>query len=324
MLTNLIEEVVNKKLAIALVGPTATGKTKVSLSLADEIPAEIVSADSRQIYKYMDIGTAKPSKEERQKVPHHFIDICFPDEYYSAGQYGKEANEIVNKLFEKGKVPLIVGGSGLYIKSLCEGFFEEGYTPEEKAKALKIRKELSFLSRDALYSKLSEIDPETAQIYFDKNYVRLIRALEFYYVKGIPISFYRKAYHRHPDFKTLYIGLIANRDKLYSLINERVERMWEMGLPDEVQQILNMGYSPELNSLNTLGYKETIEYLNGKISKNDAIELIKLNTRRYAKRQITWFKKVRNIHWLDIGDKSLIKKILQLIFNAIENKILSK
>ncbi|MCX7908336.1 MAG: tRNA (adenosine(37)-N6)-dimethylallyltransferase MiaA [Ignavibacteria bacterium] len=312
------EECIEKKIAIAIVGPTAIGKTRLSLFFAEHLPIEIVSADSRQVYKYLDIGTAKPTLEERKIVPHYFIDICNPDDYYSAGQFGKDAENVVNEIFSKRKIPIIVGGSGLYIKALCEGFFEEPYTYEDKIKAQKIRKELSFLSKEALYSKLQEVDPETASLYPDKNYVRLIRALEFYLLKGIPISIYRRTFHRKPNFNTIYVGLICNRDYLYSIINQRVKRMWDIGLVDEVKKILNLGYSPELNSLKSVGYKETIDYLFGRLSETEALELIQRNTRRFAKRQITWFKKVNFINWFDVSIKNFEKNILSFLSNYIE------
>lgn len=315
-----IDEFIENKIAIAIVGPTAIGKTRLSIFLSNHLPVEIISADSRQIYKYMDIGTAKPSVEERELVVHHFIDIRYPDEYYSAGQFGKEAHNLALDIFQRGKIPLIVGGSGLYIKALCEGLFEEKYTSEEKVRALKIRKELSYYSKEALYSKLMECDPETAKLYPDKNYVRLQRALEFYMVKGLPISFYRKNFTFKPKFGTVYIGLICNRDLLYDMINQRVDKMWELGLPDEVRKILDLGYSPELNSLNTVGYKETVDFLFGKITANVAIELIKQNTRRYAKRQVTWFKKVPNINWFDISSNNFERSIMVLLKNYFQKR----
>lgn len=319
MVNDFVEFFLERRIAIALVGPTAIGKTSLSLSLSEILPCEIISADSRQIYKFLDIGTAKPSCQDRSKVPHHFIDICYPDEYYSAGQFGKDANETINLIFKNGRVPLIVGGSGLYVKALCEGFFEEGYTKEEKIKALKIRNELSCWSRDALYSRLLEVDPETAKLYPDKNYVRLLRALEFYEIKGLPISVYRRTFHRKPDFKTIYIGLITVRDRLYSLIEKRVEKMWRNGLVEEVKNILNMGYSPDLNSLNTVGYKETIDFIHNKIDSNTAMSLIKQNTRRYAKRQITWFKKIPQIQWFDALSNNLLDNIVSYLYNKINS-----
>ncbi len=312
------ENYIKNRYAIAIIGPTAVGKTTLSFEIANRLPVEIVSADSRQIFRYLDIGTAKPTKEERNRVPHHFVDICYPDEYFSSGQFGKEGEVVVNNIFKKEKIPLIVGGSGLYVQALCEGFFEEEYSIEEKKESLKIRQELSFLSKDVLYSKLMEVDPETAKLYSDKNYVRLIRALEFYTLKRIPISLYRKLYHRKPNFKTIYIGLICKRDRLYSIIEQRVVQMWKKGLPNEVRHIIDLGYSPNLNSLNTVGYKETIEYLHNKLSESEAIELIQKNTRNYAKRQITWFKRNQNINWFDIENENFVKNIL----NFLENKVL--
>ncbi len=319
MKINLVEDFVNRRCVVALVGPTAIGKTSLALRLSNVLPIEIISADSRQIYRYMDVGTAKPSQEERERVPHHFIDICNPDEYYSAGQFAKDACNTIDQIFAKNKLPFIVGGSGLYIKALCEGIFDEDFTPEEKAKALKIRKELSFLSKETLYSKLLEVDPETAKLYPDKNQVRLIRALEFYFLKGVPISFYRKTFHRLPNFKTIYLGLTCSREKLYSKIEQRVDIMWNMGLVNEVQHLLDMGYNPKLSSLNTVGYKETIAFLCGRLSEIQTIELIKRNTRRYAKRQMTWFNKNSKIRWFDVGAQFLEHSILKFLANYNAN-----
>ncbi len=315
--SSVINKLINKKIAIAIVGPTGIGKTKVSLELAEFIPTEIISADARQIYKFMDIGTAKPTTRERTKVPHHFIDIKFPEEDYNAGEFARQAEVVISKLFEANKIPLIVGGSGLYIKALCEGIFDENYSDEERRKALQIRKELSYLSKDALYRKLQEIDPETAKLYPDKNPVRLIRALEFYLVKGIPISLRRKTLTKKPNFRTIYFGLSTNRDILYRRIEQRVDEMWEAGLVEETKRLLQMGYSENLNSLNTVGYKETIQFLKNKLSQTETIELIKRNTRRYAKRQITWFKKNESIIWIDVEKMNVLK----LIFNALENVV---
>ncbi|MFN3781453.1 MAG: tRNA (adenosine(37)-N6)-dimethylallyltransferase MiaA [Candidatus Kapaibacteriota bacterium] len=319
MKKNLVEDFINQRYVVALVGPTAIGKTSLALRLSNVLPMEIISADSRQIYKFMDIGTAKPSQEEREKVPHHFIDICNPDEYYSAGQFAKDAWNVIDQIFAKSKLPFIVGGSGLYIKALCEGIFEEDFTPEEKAQALKIRKELSFLSKETLYAKLLEVDPDTAKLYPDKNQVRLIRALEFYFLKGVPISFYRRTFHKSPNFKPIYLGLTCSREKLYAKIEQRVDLMWQMGLVEEVQHLLDMGYNPRLSSLNTVGYKETIDFLNKKLSQIQAIELIKRNTRRYAKRQITWFNKNTKIRWFDVGAQFLESSILKFLVNYNAN-----
>ncbi|MCX7880137.1 MAG: tRNA (adenosine(37)-N6)-dimethylallyltransferase MiaA [Ignavibacteria bacterium] len=318
MVEKIFENFIENKTVPAIIGPTGIGKTNLALQLSEYLPLEVISADSRQIYRYLDIGTAKPTPMERDKVRHHFVDILDPDEYYSAGRFGKDSEEKISEIFEQNKIPLVVGGSGLYIKALFEGFFDESYTEDEKTKALKIRKELLLLDRDTLYKKLLEVDKETASIYPDKNISRLIRALEFYFVKGIPISLYRKFFHRKPKFKPLYIGLITDRERLYWLINQRVEKMWSLGLVEEVRRILDMGYSPSLNSLNTVGYKETIDYIFNKISELFAIEQIKKNTRNYAKRQITWFRKVLNIKWFNIENRNLINQVLNYLNSHIE------
>lgn len=310
-----VEDFINHRYVVALVGPTAVGKTSLALKLSDVLPIEVISADSRQIFRYMNIGTAKPTHEERKKVPHYFIDICNPDEYYSAGQFAKEANNVIDHIFSKDKLPVIVGGSGLYIKALCEGIFEEDFTPEERAQALEIRKELSYLNKDSLYSKLLEIDPEAAKLYPDKNPVRLIRALEFCFIKGVPISLYRITFHKSPNFKTIYLGLTCSREELYAKIEQRVDKMWQLGLVEEVKNLLNMGYSSNLSSLNTVGYKETIHFLNGQINEVQTIELIKRNTRRYAKRQITWFKKNSKIKWFDVCAKNFEESVLKFLVN---------
>lgn len=313
MLNLPVDYLLQNKTVIAIVGPTAIGKTNLAIELALENPVEIISADSRQVYRYLDIGTSKPNKEEQQQVPHHFLNIRNPDEYYSAGEFGAQADKKINEIFSKRNLPIIVGGSGLYIKSLCEGFFEENFTPEEKLQLQQVRRELSFYSREALFNKLLEVDPESAKLYPDKNCVRLIRALEFYIVKGIPISTYRKLYHRKPSFKTIYIGLITQRDVLYENIEHRVDLMIQRGLVAEVRKILDIGYSPNLNSLNSVGYKEIIEYFEGKISLDVAIATIKQNTKHYAKRQITWFKKISAINWFDIYDIDFKAKVLNFL-----------
>lgn len=307
------EYLIKSKTLIAIIGPTATGKTKLAIEMGLDLPVEIISADSRQIYRYLDIGTAKPDWKELKLIPHHFINIRNPDEHYSAGEFGSDAESTVHDIFNGGKMPLVVGGSGLYVKALCEGFFEENFTSEEKVRALQIRKELNLYSRESLYSKLYQVDPESAQLYQDKNYVRLVRALEFYYVKGIPISTYRRLYHRKPNFKTIYIGLTTSKNILYTNIEKRVDWMIQSGLVEEVYRILEMGFSPKLNSLNTVGYREIIEFFERKLSFKDSILRIKQNTKRYAKRQMTWFRKNPEIIWFDCSDYNIKNKVLNIL-----------
>ncbi len=298
---------------LAIVGPTASGKTAVSLELAKLIDIEIISADSRQIYKHLDIGTAKPTKDELKKVKHHFIDIVEPDEYYSAGLFGNQADVIANQIFSRKKIPVLVGGSGLYIKALCEGLFDEDASEIRDS----IRKELSDrLTREGsvkLYEELGKVDNDSAKLYSDKNPRRILRALEYFYLTGKPLTKAHSEKKTDKNFKTKYFGIYFEREELYKRINVRAEQMWEMGLIKETEKVLKMGYSPGLNSLNTVGYKECISYINGVLSKDEAIELTKRNTRRYAKRQMTWFRKNKYIEWLSNDSKEIARIIVRSI-----------
>ena len=218
---------------IVILGPTASGKTEVSLELSELLPIEIISADSRQIYKYLDIGTAKPTKEERTKVKHHFIDITKPDEYYSAGRFGIDAENIANEIINKKKIPVVVGGSGLYIQALCEGLFNE----EKDIDSIKIRVELQSQFEkegiEPLYEELKQVDSTSAELYSDKIPRRIIRALKFWYSSGIPISEAQKANAILKNFNILYFGIELERDVLYERINQRSEKMWKQACPEK-------------------------------------------------------------------------------------------
>jgi tRNA dimethylallyltransferase len=287
----------SKTFVLVIVGPTAVGKTSIALSIAGIIPCEIISADSRQIYRFMDIGTSKPSKEELREVPHHFIDILNPDEDYSAGQFSDQARETIQNIFSADKIPLVVGGSGLYIRALLEGFFGMNYRDE------KIRKQLVAQLEDkgvfSLYHELEFVDPIFAKDIHPNDAKRIIRGLEIYYISGKPVS----ELYAHKDaapFSWVKFGLNTERKLLYKMINKRVDTMFKMGFIEEVKQLLEKGYSSNLNSLNSVGYKELIQFLKNKIDYSECVDLIKRNTRRYAKRQLTWFKAEKDIHWISI------------------------
>lgn len=286
------------KAVIALVGPTCSGKTATSLQLIKLLGGgSILSADSRQIFRYLDIGTAKPTAEEQSVCPHYLLNIRNPDEYYSAGIYAAEATGILQKEFENDRQPVMVGGTGLYYAAVFEGIF-----PEPPGDFTQVRETLTNRlvteGKFALYDELAAIDPSSAERYSDKNPRRILRALEFYYVTGSMFSDYLRE-KKPADFPVLYFGIApAKREDLYMKINLRCEMMWKAGLIDETEHILNKGYSPELNALNTVGYKETIAYLQGKISEMEAISLMQQHTRNYAKRQLTWFRKNPQIQWL--------------------------
>lgn len=300
-----------ERIVIAIVGPTCSGKTDLSIQIAEKLDAEIISCDSRQIYKYLDIGTAKPDKISLQKIKHWFIDMLYPDQTYSAGKFEREAEEVIEDIYARNKIPLVVGGSGLYIKALIDGIVDPG--PIDQNIRAELQEELAKKGRLALYEKLKQIDPELAQTMGPQNYKRVLRALEVFYTTGRKLSEFHKISANKIKFKFIQFGITMDRQKLYERINLRVDRMIELGLIDETKRILDMGYSKELNSLNTVGYKEIIEYLENKISLERANELIKRNTRRYAKRQITWFRADERIIWIDVGKENALEVILKSI-----------
>ena len=301
---------------LAIVGPTASGKTKLAIEIAQYLDTEIISADSRQIYRELTIGAAKPSSDELRKIKHHFINNVSLIEKYDVGKFVKEAKEIINHLHSKDKIPVIVGGSGLYINSLLYGIFE-GPSADEEIR-IQLEKELQEEGIESLLKKLKDIDPETYDKIDKKNPRRIIRALEVYYLTGQPISQLQKDKHHKPDFDNLIFGLQWDRKKLYERINQRVDEMIKAGLVDEVKEIVNK-FGEDVNVvLQTVGYREVIDYLKGKTTYNEMIELIKRNTRRYAKRQLTWFRKDKNIQWMEIQSEEDLNKIARQIINQIK------
>ncbi|MBP8975445.1 MAG: tRNA (adenosine(37)-N6)-dimethylallyltransferase MiaA [Bacteroidetes bacterium] len=288
----------NSRTLLAIVGPTASGKSHLGILVARRLNGEIISADSRQVYKYLSIGTAKPSEEERCGIPHHFMDICEPTQEYSAGQFGIEARQTIDELFARNSQPILVGGSGLYIKAIIDGLFES----EERSEEIRRQLEEEYRQHGVqwLYEKLQQVDPKTANTIDRNNIRRLIRALEIYYVTGKPKSLHVEVQQSAPPFSTLQIGLEWNRVELYNRIEQRVDEMLTKGLVDEVKMLQEKGCSPKLNALNTVGYKEAFEFLDGKISYDTMVALIKRNTRRFAKRQLTWFRADKRIRWFPV------------------------
>jgi len=308
---SLISQLINNKTLLVILGPTASGKTDVSIALSEFLPMEIISADSRQIYKFLDIGTAKPCKEYISKVKHHFIDFLEPDQNYSAGQFADEAEQVADQILKNNKLPVVVGGSGLYIKALCEGLFEEQNKDASETIRPKLELRLKEEGAEVLYGELKQVDYESFLKYPDKNPRRIIRALEYYYSTGRALSSDHKDMKTKKDFEVIYFGITYPREQLYQRINLRTEIMWNSGLLDETKRVIDLGYSLELNSLNTVGYKETIAYLNHQADQKQTISEIQKNTRRYAKRQMTWFMANDKIVWLD--PSSEIRLPLQII-----------
>lgn len=294
-----MQKQITEKPVLVIVGPTGVGKTAVSIEIARRTGGEIISADSRQIYRNMDVGTAKPPMEIRERIPHHFIDILEPDQEYSAGEFARQARLRIQEIIQAGKLALIVGGSGLYVRALLEGFFGEDVKNAHTREWLSSR--LHKEGAQKLYKELRQVDPQAAQKIHPRNVKRLLRALEVYYLAGEPISALHKARKDPAPFPWIKFGLTMPRPQLYHRINQRVEEMFREGLIDEVKGLLESGYAPSLNALNSVGYKEVIAYLQGKMDLPECKELVKRNTRRYAKRQMTWFRADPDIHWITLS-----------------------
>ncbi len=297
---------------IVITGPTCSGKSYLGLKLAQLLNGEIISADSRQIYKKLSIGTAKPSATELQKVKHHFIDILNPDEDYDANKFSIQAEKVINEIQDKNITAVVVGGSGLYIKALIDGIIESADKDEDLREILLSKKQKYGV--EFLYNELKKVDPVSSEKMLPQNWKRVIRALEVYHLTGRPIWQHHINQNKIPKFNFYQIGLNWDREVLYRRVEERVDEMIEIGLVEEVKRILDNGYDKNLNSLNTVGYKEIISFLDNEITLDRAIELIKRNTRRYAKRQLTWFKADERIKWYNVSSQEDIDDlILQLI-----------
>jgi len=305
-------------MVIVLVGATASGKTAVSLPLAERIGAEILSADSRQIYRYMNIGTAKPTANERAHVPHHFIDILDPDQDYSAGEFGIRGREEIERILLRGRVPLVVGGSGLYVRSLIDGFFDGPPADPEVRSAIERR--LVAGGVDALLEELRRVDPVFAARVDPTKPRRVIRALEVFHVTGVPISKLHQDLRVEIPFAPRIFGLGWPKPELHRRIRMRCMRMLEEGLLDEVEDLVRRGYGPGLNALNTVGYAEAFAYRAGEITRDEMIELFYRNTRRYAKRQMTWFRRDTRIDWMEMGEGRDAEGVAGEIAERLEGK----
>lgn len=303
-----------------LTGPTAIGKTNVSIELAKALNGEIISADSMQIYKHMDIGTAKIKKEEMQEIPHYLVDIIDPDEDFTVANYKENAQKFISEINSKEKLPIVVGGTGLYINSLIYdlNFTKVPSDPKLREKLEKIGEEYG---NDFLHNKLKQIDEESS-IKINKNdRKRIIRAIEIYKITGKPRSLHNNNFRKpNNEYNFTMIGLNMDRKDLYDRINARVDSMIDNGLLDEVKSLLDMGYNKDLISMQAIGYKELIMYLEGKISLEESIEVIKKASRHYAKRQLTWFRRNEFINWINIDafpDKS---SLIEYIICNFKNK----
>lgn len=288
---------------IIIAGPTAAGKTSASIELAREFNGEVVSADSMQVYKFMDIGTAKPSIEERAGIAHHLIDIVNPDEEYSAARYSEDAKKAIDGILERGKLPFLVGGTGLYIRALTKGIFKG--PSADPAVRQTLLDEARGKGREALYERLRLVDPEAAKRIHPNNVARVVRALEVFEISKRPMTEFHKehGFSERPYKKTLFIGIKKERQELYRGIEERVEAMFAKGLVEEARRLIEMGFSPSLKPMRGLGYKEACAVLDGSLGIEAAKEQLKKETRHYAKRQLTWFNAEPEIKWFYPGQK---------------------
>ncbi len=300
---------------ILIVGPTASGKTGLSIELAKLINGSIVSADSMQIYRYMNIGTAKPDEAEMSGIRHFMIDEVDPDESFSVAKYRELALQYIKGIFEQGKHPIIAGGTGLYINSLLFNInFSETICDEELREFLK--REAVEKGNRHLHEKLKEIDPPAASRIHENDVKRVIRAIEVYTHTNKTISEHERVSRLNPTpYRYIPFGLNWDRKKLYERIDTRVDRMMEKGLIDEVKKLVEMGYDKGATAMQGIGYKEILNYLKGEGSLDETISIVKRNTRRYAKRQLTWFRRIQEIKWLQVDEnsdfKELAKKIIQ-------------
>lgn len=294
------------KTLIVVAGPTASGKTSLAIKLAKKFETEIISADSRQFYKEMAIGTAKPSPEELRQAKHHFIDSHSISETFSVGDFEREGLAVIENIFKTHDTAVMVGGSGLYIKAICEGF------DELPAASPEIRKKLNRAFEENgityLQEQLKLVDPAYYSQVDLNNPQRLIRALEVFEHTSVPFSTYRRSTINPRPFRSVKIGIDLPREVLYQRINQRVDEMVKQGLVEEVRSLLPYRH---VNALNTVGYSELFDYFDGKTDLETAIALIKQNTRRFAKRQMTWFRKDQGIKWLRLGEEDSIDIILR-------------
>ncbi len=302
---------------IILTGPTAVGKTELSISLAKAIGGEIISADSMQVYKYMDIGTAKIRPEEMQDVPHHLIDILDPKVPFNVAMFKDLAKKAVDEIYERGHIPIIVGGTGFYIQALL---YDIDFSEEDSDSEIRDELERTAAEKGSeyLHDCLRQVDPESADAIHHHNVKRVIRALEYYRMHGEKISVHNERERQKVSpYNFLYFVLTHDRSVLYDRIEKRIDQMMDEGLVAEVDNLLKMGYNRELVSMQGLGYKEFVPYLNHECSLEDSIYVLKRDTRHFAKRQLTWFRRERDVRWLDkskvSSESELLKEILDII-----------
>jgi tRNA dimethylallyltransferase len=302
---------------LVLLGPTAVGKTELSLSIAEQFSCEIIGVDSMQVYKYMDIGTAKPTEQERSRIPHHLIDIVSPDENYTAGRFAVDAQNGIQIIKNNQHIPLLAGGSGLYFRGLLDGLFDVNNadrntnnrtaTSDTESIRQNLKERLAEEGREQLFAELNDVDPDSAKRIHPNDIRRLLRALEIFKTTGIPWSQHLTRQQENTgQYNVLKLGLTRSREELYKRIDQRVQIMIELGLLEEVRKLLDMGYHENLKSMQSIGYRHMVNYILGEWDWQKSIDLLARDTRRYAKRQFTWFNQDPEIIWHDVSQQDTI------------------
>lgn len=304
---------------VVIAGPTAVGKTDISIEIAKALNGEIISCDSMQIYKYMNIGTAKPTKDEMQGIPHHLMDFADPRESFTVADYQKLATEKIIQLTASGKMPIIVGGTGLYLNSLLfpMDFAKSGENAAYRDELYRIEREQG---REKLHLMLEETDPDAAERIHPNNVKKVIRALERLEAGEASVKPFKKAADEEYLYDAELICLTRNREELYSRINKRVDIMISQGLEDEVRGLMEMGLDSSFTSMNGIGYKEMLEYINGECSYEDAVDKIKKNSRHYAKRQLTWFKRYGKMKWYNLSEYLSDSQAVEVIIECLTKR----
>ncbi|MFD1175650.1 tRNA (adenosine(37)-N6)-dimethylallyltransferase MiaA [Paenibacillus puldeungensis] len=308
----------NPKLLV-LVGPTAVGKTKLSIEMAKAFSCEIISGDSMQVYRGMDIGTAKITPEEMDGVPHHLIDVLDPNEPFSVAQFQEWCRQLIPEIHSRGHLPFIVGGTGLYIESVCYEFqfTESGADEEFRAQQQAF---VDTNGPEALHAKLAEIDPKSAAKLHPNDVRRVVRALEIFHLTGRTLSSQLEQQIKQSPYDLCLIGLTMDRQMLYNRIEQRIDEMLQLGLVEEVEGLIRQGYTRDLISMQGLGYKEIVEHLVDGVPLADAVEKLKRDTRRFAKRQLSWFRHMKDISWIDVGGEENFSGILEAAHAIIAGK----
>ena len=304
---------------IVLVGPTSVGKSSLAIALAERVGGEILAADSMQVYRGLDIGTAKPGAEERRRVRHHLLDLVDPDQSFTAADYARLASAAIADIRRRGHLPIIVGGTGLYVRAVLRGLFDG--PGEEISIRNALRQEARMAGVLALYQRLQVLDAEAAAAIHPNDLFRIVRALEVVTIIGRPISALRaegRKRHKAVPGPVLWFALERQRQELYQRIETRVEEMMAGGFLDEVRGLLDRGYLPALKSLRAIGYRHMVEYLEGRTKLDDTVACLKRDTRRYAKRQLTWFRHEEGLEWYRVEGPAFIERVLESLVERIE------